>query len=138
MKLVVAIIRPDKYGTVQSGLTDLGLSQLTFSEVWGQGHEGGPSFIYRGRTFRDDRIKRLKVEVAVDDDTVDAVVEAIRISARTGAVGDGVILVTPLEGFTRIRTGQCVKAPQRRQEKIPFDRAHSGANNGRRWLPTDE
>lgn len=133
MKLVVAIIRPDKFGAVQGALAELGLSQLTFSEVWGQGHEGGRTFIYRGRTLQDQRMQRLKVEIALEDDAVNAAVEAIRRSAKTGAVGDGIIIVTPLEGLTRIRTGRSVEAPERRQGQPSFARAHTKSINSSPW-----
>lgn len=110
MKLVVAIIRPEKYGAVQAALDELGITQLTLTEVLGRGHEKGQLFIYRGTTFQDARLKRLKLEVAVEDDAVDAVVEAIQGWAKTGQVGDGVMFVTPLEGFVRIRTGHYLKS----------------------------
>jgi nitrogen regulatory protein PII len=106
MKLVVAMIRPAKCAAVQAALADLGLSQLTLSEVWGQGHEPGQTYIYRGTTFQEARLKRIKIEIAVDDEMVDAVVEGIRQHAMTGSVGDGVILVSPIDAFVRIRTGQ--------------------------------
>jgi len=105
MKLVVAIIRPQTYVAVQAALDELGIKQLTITEVLGRGHEQGHRFIYRGTTFQDARLKRLKLEVVVEDDAVDAVVEAIQDWAKSGEVGDGVIFVTPLEGFVRIRTG---------------------------------
>lgn len=109
MKLVVAIIRPEKYSAVQAALADLGLSQLTLTDVRGQGHEQGHALIYRNTTFQDTRLKRLKLEIAVDDDAVDSVIQAIQGCAKTGQVGDGVILVAPLEEFIRIRTGKCLK-----------------------------
>ena len=108
MKLVTAIIRPERFSAVQTALDKLGISQLTLTDVWGQGHEPGHTCIYRGTTFQDPRLKRLKLEVAVADDAVDVSVETILRYAKTGKVGDGVILVTPLERFIRIRTGQCV------------------------------
>jgi nitrogen regulatory protein PII len=110
MKLVIAIIRPEMYGAVEAGLGKLGIDQLTITEVLGRGHERGQTFIYRGTTFQDTRIRRLKLEIVVEDDAVDGMVEAIQVHARTGEVGDGVILVTPVEGFVRIRTGQYVNA----------------------------
>src|SRR5262245_6790570 len=108
MKLVTAIIRPETCDRVQKALADLGLSQLTLTDAWGQGHEHGHTYIYRATAFEDTRLKRLKLEVAVRDEAVDDVVEAILTYARTGSVGDGVIMVTQMELFIRIRTGQCV------------------------------
>jgi nitrogen regulatory protein P-II 1 len=110
MKLVVAIIRPEKYGTVQAALDELGVDQLTLTEVVGRGHERGAAMFYRGMSFREARIGRLKLEIVVEDNAVDDVVEAVRCSAMTGQVGDGVILVSGLEDFVRIRTGRRAKA----------------------------
>jgi nitrogen regulatory protein PII len=106
MKLLSAVIRPETCSRVQAALAELGLSQMTLSEVWGQGHEHGHTYIYRGTTIRDSRIKRLKLEIAVDDEVVDAAVDAIITHARTERVGDGIIVVTPIEEFIRIRTGE--------------------------------
>src|SRR5262249_9613286 len=105
MKLIIAIIRREKRGVVQRALAELGLCKLTFTQALGQGHECGHPLIYRGTTFQEKRIERLKVEVAVQDELLDAAVEAIQQCARTGQVGDGVIMVMPLEAFVNIRTG---------------------------------
>jgi nitrogen regulatory protein PII len=102
MKLVTALIRPEKYAAVQKALAQLGITQLTLSEVWGQGHERGETFIYRSVTFQDTRVKRLKLELAVDDDAAESAVEAILASAWTGAIGDGIAMVQRLESFNRI------------------------------------
>lgn len=111
MKLVTAVIRSEKTAPVQTALARLGHCQHTMSEVWGQGHEPGQTYIYRGRKVQDSRIKRIKLEVAVEDHAVEDAVEAIREAAKTGAVGDRVITVSHLEVLVRIRTGQRVGKP---------------------------
>jgi nitrogen regulatory protein PII len=102
MKLLTAVIRPEKYAAVQKALEQLGITQLTWSEVWGEGQERGETFIYRSMTFQDTRVERLKLELAVDDDTAEQAVEAILASSWTGRIGDGVVMVLPVEGVNRI------------------------------------
>jgi nitrogen regulatory protein PII len=109
MKLIVAMIRPESYPATQRALDELGLCQVTLSDVWGRGHEPGHTMIYRGSAFQDARLRRLKLEIAVDDDAADAAIAAIECSAKTGRVGDGIILVLPIEEFVRVRTGQSFK-----------------------------
>jgi nitrogen regulatory protein PII len=131
MKLVVAFIRPEKYGAVQAALDELGITQLTLTEVWGQGHEKGQRMIYRGATYQDRRHQRLKLEVAVPDFAVSGAVEAIQSNAKTGNVGDGVVLVIPLDEFIRIRTGQWetraeTHGARRKSPHLPADRLKQG------------
>lgn len=106
MKLVTAVIRPEKLEAVRKVLEERGLQQLTVSQVVGRGHERGPSLIYRSNAFQERELARMKLEVVVSDTSVDAAVDAIRESASTGRVGDGIVVVTPVERFVRIRTGE--------------------------------
>ena len=115
MKLVTAILRPEKLAAVQTALGEIGITQATFTEAWGIGNERAQVMLYRGNT-REVRLPRIKMEVAVEDDCVDAVIEAVQLHGKTGQVGDGVILVTPLEGFIRIRTGVRRNGTDRRLE----------------------
>ena len=106
MKLVVAVIRPQKLKAVQMALKRRGIDQMTVSDVVGSGHQPGNVLIYRSSTIHETWIPRTRLEIAVDDDDVDSAVEAILVQGRTGEVGDGMILVHPLEQFVRIRTGE--------------------------------
>lgn len=105
MKLVMAIIRPHTLGAVQKALDELGIEQTTFSQVLGRGHERGSTLIYRGRTLESNP-ERLQLEIAVDDELVETVLDVIQRRARTGKVGDGMIMVLPVETLIRIRTGE--------------------------------
>jgi nitrogen regulatory protein P-II 1 len=102
MKLVTTVIRPEMFAAVQKALDRLHIIQLTLSDAWGQGYGGGETFIYRSVTFKETRVKMLKLEVAVDDETAEAAVEAIMASAWTGRMGEGIVLVQPLDAFNRI------------------------------------
>jgi nitrogen regulatory protein PII len=103
MKLIVAIIRPDKLAAVQKALNKRDICQMTVSHALGTGHERGHSYVYRSTRIEENLISRLKLEVAVDDGSVDSIVQAIRQTAATGHVGDGIIWVSPLEQAVRIR-----------------------------------
>jgi nitrogen regulatory protein PII len=127
MKLVTAILRPDKLAAVQAALGEVGITQATFTDVWGIGNEQSKVVLYRGNT-REVRLPRIKIEVAVNDESVDAVVDAIQIHGKTGQVGDGIILVTPLEDCVRIRTGARLTRTERRAEPaahVPTNRLHA-------------
>jgi nitrogen regulatory protein PII len=115
MKLVTAILRPEKLAAVQTALGEVGITQATFTEAWGTGNERAQVMLYRGKT-REVRLPRIKIEVAVEDDFVEAVIEAVQLHGKTGQVGDGVILVQPLDGFIRIRTGVRRNGTERRAE----------------------
>jgi nitrogen regulatory protein P-II 2 len=122
MKLVTAVLRPEKLAAVQSALGEIGVYQATFTEAWGTGNERGQVMLYRG-SKREVRLPRIRIEVAVEDDVVDAVVEAIQLNGKTGQVGDGIILVAPLDGFVRIRTGQRKNGTDRRElAHVPTNR----------------
>lgn len=106
MKLIVAIIKPFKLEDVREGLSALGVSGITVTEVKGFGRQKGHTELYRGAEYAVDFQPKVKVEIAVADDLVDRVVEAVEQSARTGKIGDGKVFVLPLEQAVRIRTGE--------------------------------
>jgi nitrogen regulatory protein PII len=106
MKLVVAIIKPFKLDDVREALAEVGVQGITVTEVKGFGRQKGHTELYRGAEYVVDFLPKIKLEVAVGDDQLDRVVEAIQQSARTGKIGDGKIFVTPLEQVIRIRTGE--------------------------------
>ena len=106
MKLVSAIIRPFKLDDVKDALSKIGVMGMTVSEVKGFGRQKGHTEIYRGAEYAIDFIPKTKIEVAVADDILDSVVEAIVESAKGNKVGDGKIFVTNLDEVIRIRTGE--------------------------------
>jgi nitrogen regulatory protein P-II 1 len=106
MKKVEAIIKPFKLDDVRSALMDVGISGMTASEVKGFGRQKGHTELYRGAEYAVDFLPKVKLEIIVGDEQVDACVEAILAAARTGKIGDGKIFVTPLERIIRIRTGE--------------------------------
>jgi nitrogen regulatory protein P-II 2 len=106
MKLVMAIIKPFKLDEVREALTGLGIQGLTVSEVKGFGRQKGQTEIYRGAEYAVSFLPKVKIEVAVTDDLVDQIVEAIQRSASTGRIGDGKIFVLEMAAAVRIRTGE--------------------------------
>ena len=106
MKLIMAIIKPFKLDEVRDALTAVGVHGLTVTEVKGYGRQKGHTEIYRGAEYTVSFLPKLKIEVAVASDQVDAVVEAITRSAKTGLIGDGKIFVHAIEHAVRIRTGE--------------------------------
>jgi nitrogen regulatory protein P-II 2 len=106
MKLVVAIIKPFKLEEVRDALDAIGVHGMTITEVKGYGRQKGHTEIYRGAEYAVNFLPKLRVEVAVMADEADRVVEAISNAAKTGQIGDGKILVTPIERTVRIRTGE--------------------------------
>lgn len=106
MKLVTAIVKPFRLDDVRNALSEVGIQGMTVSEVKGFGRQRGHTELYRGAEYVVDFLPKAKIEVAVADDIVDQIIEAIINSARTGKVGDGKIFVTQLEQVWRIRTGE--------------------------------
>ena len=106
MKLVMAVIKPFKLDEVREALTPLGVQGLTVTEVKGFGRQKGQTEIYRGAEYHVSFLPKVKIEVAVPAEMVDAVVEAISTTARTGKIGDGKIFVLGLTDVIRIRTGE--------------------------------
>lgn len=106
MKLVTAIIKPFKMDDVRAALSEIGVQGVTVTEVKGFGRQRGHTELYRGAEYVVDFLPKLKLEIAVAEDHVEAIVEAIMTSASTGKIGDGKIFVAPLEQVVRIRTGE--------------------------------
>src|SRR6186713_2936693 len=109
MKLIVAIIRPEKLEDVQAALAERDVYLMTVSDVRGCGRQRGYTEVYRGTEVTVRLVPKVKLEIAVNDAFVEATVEAIVNSARsgtTGRIGDGKIFVLPLEDAVRIRTGE--------------------------------
>ena len=109
MKLIVAIIRPEKLEEVQQALNQRDVYLMTVTDVRGCGRQRGYTEVYRGQEFRVRLLPKLKLEIAITDAFVEATVEAIVHAARmgdTGQIGDGKIFVLPLEDAVRIRTGE--------------------------------
>ena len=106
MKLIIAIIKPFKLDEVKEALAQVGIEGMTVTEVKGFGRQKGHTEIYRGSEYTVDFLPKVKIEVAVADEQVTAVVTAISSGAKTGKIGDGKIFVLPLEQTIRIRTGE--------------------------------
>ncbi len=110
MKKIEAIIKPFKLDDVKEALQKLGIQGMTVSEVKGFGRQKGHTELYRGAEYVVDFLPKVKIETVVDDAQVQAVVEAITNTARTGKIGDGKIFVSALEEVIRIRTGETGKS----------------------------
>jgi len=106
MKLVTAILKPFKMDDVREGLSDIGATGITVTEVKGFGRQKGHTELYRGAEYVVDFLPKIKLEVAVSDDQLDQVVDVIAKTANTGKIGDGKIFVSDLEQVIRIRTGE--------------------------------
>lgn len=106
MQKIEAIIRPDKLQVVKAALEDLAHRGMTLTEVRGQGVQRGVTEQWRGRTFAVEYLSKIKLEMVVKDEDVDAVLSRIVEAARTGEVGDGKIFVSPVSRAIRIRTGE--------------------------------
>ncbi|MFC1773868.1 P-II family nitrogen regulator [Pseudomonadota bacterium] len=106
MKLVSAIIKPFKLDDVREALSEIGVQGITVIEVKGFGRQKGHTELYRGAEYVVDFLPKVKLEVAVNDDLIEQVIEAISKAANTGKIGDGKIFVYPLEQAVRIRTGE--------------------------------
>lgn len=106
MKLVIAIIKPFKLDDVREALSEIGVQGVTVTEVKGFGRQKGHTELYRGAEYVVDFLPKVKIEVAIGDEMLDQVVEAISKAANTGKIGDGKIFVLNLEQAIRIRTGE--------------------------------
>ena len=106
MKLVTAIIKPFKLDDVREAISEIGIDGLTVTEVKGFGRQEGHTELYRGAEYQVDFLPKVKLEIAVQDDQVERLVEAITGAAKTGKIGDGKVFVYDLEGAVRIRTGE--------------------------------
>ena len=106
MKFVSAIIKPFKLDEVREALSNIGVQGITVTEVKGFGRQKGHTELYRGAEYVVDFLPKVKLEVAIKDDMLDQVVDAIEKAAATGKIGDGKIFVFNLEQVYRIRTGE--------------------------------
>ncbi len=106
MKLVTAVVKPFKLDDVREALSELGVQGITVTEVKGFGRQKGHTELYRGAEYVVDFLPKIKIEVAIDDQHLDTVIDAITKAANTGKIGDGKIWVSSLEQVIRIRTGE--------------------------------
>ena len=106
MKLIEAIIKPFKLEEVKEALSEIGIEGMTVTEVKGFGRQKGHTEIYRGSEYSVDFLPKVKIEIAVSDESAKKAVETIVSSAKTGKIGDGKVFVIPIEESVRIRTGE--------------------------------
>ena len=106
MKKVEAIIKPFKLDEVKEALQEVGIQGLSVVEVKGFGRQKGHTELYRGAEYVVDFLPKVKIEIILDDDQLDAAIEAIVDAAKTDKIGDGKIFVSPVEQAIRIRTGE--------------------------------
>src|SRR2546428_5565751 len=105
MKLIKAIVRPNKVDEVKEALAKLSISGMTVTEVRGHGKQKGHTAVYRGKEYNVSLLPKMEVEVVVPDGVVDEAIRAIIQAARTGEIGDGRVFVIPVDQAYRIRTG---------------------------------
>ncbi|HEY3644131.1 MAG TPA: P-II family nitrogen regulator [Gammaproteobacteria bacterium] len=106
MKMVAAVIKPFKLDDVREALSDIGVQGITVTEVKGFGRQKGHTELYRGAEYVVDFLPKVKIELAIPDELLDRVIEAIMNAAKTGKIGDGKIFVYELEQAIRIRTAE--------------------------------
>ncbi len=103
MKMIMAVIRPERLQNVKDALKDIGVNAMTITDVRGRGQQSGLKFSNRVGTFVVDEIEKTKIEIVVDDEQKDGAITAIKTAASTGHMGDGRIFVIPVEESIRIR-----------------------------------
>lgn len=106
MKLIKAIVRPNKIDDVKAAIEKLKISGLTVTEVRGHGKQKGHTAIYRGQEYNVSLLPKMEIEVVVPDEMAEDTIKAIIAAARTGEIGDGRVFVLPMEESYRIRTGE--------------------------------
>jgi nitrogen regulatory protein PII len=106
MKLIKAIVRPNKIDEVKNALEKIQISGMTVTEVRGHGKQKGHTAIYRGQEYNVSLLPKMEIEVVVPDSLVEEAIKAIIAAARTGEIGDGRVFVMPVEESYRIRTGE--------------------------------
>ncbi len=106
MKKIEAIVKPFKLDDIREALSEIGITGMTATEVKGFGRQKGHTELYRGAEYVVDFLPKVRIEIVISDDQVDACIDAITQAARTGKIGDGKIFVTPVERVVRIRTGE--------------------------------
>ena len=105
MKMIMAVIRPERLQPVKDALKDIGINAMTITDVRGRGQQSGIKFTNRVGSILIDEIEKTKIEIVVDDEKMDTAIQAIRDAAATGHMGDGRIFVMPVEMSVRIRDG---------------------------------
>ena len=106
MKLIKAIVRPNRVDEVREALEKLGVPGMTVTEVRGHGRQKGHTAIYRGKEYNVSLLPKVEIEVVIPDDIVDSVIDAVVKAARTGEIGDGRVFVQQVEQSYKIRTGE--------------------------------
>jgi|TARA_B100001059_G_scaffold89622_1_gene88183 nitrogen regulatory protein P-II 2 len=106
MKLLTAIIKPFKLQEVREALVEAGIEGLTITEVKGYGRQKGHTEMYRGAEYSVDTLPKIKLEILVDDENLQAVTDVVTKTANTGKIGDGKIFITTINEVIRIRTGE--------------------------------
>ncbi|MDD1678105.1 MAG: P-II family nitrogen regulator [Methanomicrobiales archaeon] len=106
MKMIQAIIRPERFDSIKLALEQKGFVALTMIEVKGRGEQKGITLEYRGKPVQVDLLPKVKIELVVKDEDVDSVIGVIRGAARTGKIGDGKIFVLPVERVAKVRTDE--------------------------------
>jgi nitrogen regulatory protein P-II 1 len=106
MKMIQAIIRPERFDVVKTALEQKGFVAITAIEVKGRGEQKGITLEYRGKPVHIDMLPKVKIEIVVKNDDVNTVIATIRSAARTGKIGDGKIFVIPIERMAKVRTDE--------------------------------
>ena len=106
MKMIKAIIKPERFEFVKKALEDKGFNGMTITEIKGRGEQKGITLEYRGGQYIVDLLPKIQLEIVARDTDVDMLITTIIDSARTGKIGDGKIFVIPVEKSIRIRTGE--------------------------------
>lgn len=106
MKLIIAYVKPFKLEEVKDALREVGVTGMSVGEVRGFGRQSGQTEVYRGAEYKVEFVPKTRIELAVGDEDVEAVVATIEGAARTGDIGDGKVIVVPIEEILRIRTGE--------------------------------
>jgi nitrogen regulatory protein P-II 1 len=106
MQLVTAVVKPFKLDDVKDALKAAGVAGMTVTEAKGFGRQGGHTETYRGAEYQIDFVPKVRIEILVDEEDLDAVIEVVRTAAATGKIGDGKIWVTEVNRLVRIRTGE--------------------------------
>ncbi len=106
MRLVTAVVRPEKLDAIRQGLEDYGVQGLTVSQASGYGRQRGHTEVYRGAEYTVDLVPKVRIEVLVEDEAADDVVGIVVAGARTGRAGDGKVWLLPVDQAVRVRTGE--------------------------------
>jgi nitrogen regulatory protein P-II 1 len=109
MKMVQAIIRPEKLDAVKKALEEKGFVAITIIDIRGRGEQKGITLEYRGKKVEVDTLPKIKIEIVIKDEEVDSIISIIRENARTGKFGDGKIFVLPVEMMCKVRTDEVWK-----------------------------